>query len=297
MRLVVTGCHGQLAHSLLERGAGRSELETIALGRPRLDLERPETVEQALRAAAPDIVVNAAAYTAVDDAESEPDRAMLVNTEGAGAVARAAAGIGARLIQISTDYVFDGASPIPYDENAATGPINAYGRSKLAGEEAVRRAAPDHLILRTSWVYSPWGRNFVTAMVRLAESRDEVGVVSDQYGNPSSALDLADAILAIARRWNAGDRIGIGQIYHVAGGGSIASWFDLASHVFAECARLGLAAATVRPILTADWPTAAMRPHNSALDCSRFRRDFGHALPDWRESVSEVVARLAGERG
>ena len=297
MRLLVTGCHGQLARSLLERATGRPGLETIALGRPRLDLERPETIERALRSAAPDVVVNAAAYTAVDDAESEPDKAMLVNAEAAGALARAAAGIGARLIQISTDYVFDGASPIPYDENAATGPINAYGRSKLAGEEAVRRDAPDHLILRTSWVYSPWGRNFVTTMVRLAESRGEVGVVSDQYGNPTSALDLADAILAMALRWKTDDRIGLGQIYHVAGGGSATSWFGLASRVFAECARLGLPTATASPILTADWPTAAVRPHNSALDCSRFKRDFGHALPDWRASATEVVARLAGERG
>ena len=197
LRIVVTGWTGQVVRAMLERvPAG---MEVVALRRPDLDLAIPKMIAPALRAARPHVIVNAAAYTAVDQAESEPDLAMRVNGEAAGEAARAAAALGVPVIQISTDYVFDGALDRPYREDDATGPISAYGASKLAGERAVAAASDNHAILRTAWVYSPFGKNFVKTMLRLAETSDEVGVVADQHGCPTSALDIADAVLAVAR--------------------------------------------------------------------------------------------------
>ena len=288
MTILVTGRHGQLAHSLAERGGD----DILLMGRPEIDLAIPGSARTAILAARPDLVVNAAAFTAVDLAETEEAQAHRINADAAGEVAVAARELGVPVIHISTDYVFDGRATEPYGETAATAPINAYGRTKLAGEEAVRAATPDHLILRTSWLVSPFGRNFVRTMVDLAPQRDSLSVVADQYGNPTSALDLADAILAVARRWAAGDRTGMGQTCHLAGTG-IASWFDLAVAVQEELARLGLKSATVTPIPTADWPTPAARPAFSALDSTHFTRDFGLIMPDWRISLAPIVARLA----
>ena len=286
MRILVTGRHGQLAQSLAERGGD----DILLMGRSELDLAIPGSARTAILAARPDLVVNAAAFTAVDLAETEEGQARRINADGAGEVAVAARELGVPVIHISTDYVFDGAATAPYAETAATGPINAYGRTKLAGEEAVRAATPDHLILRTSWLVSPFGRNFVRTMVELGQQRDRLSVVADQYGNPTSALDLADAILVVARRWAAGERTGLGQTYHLAGTG-IASWFYLACAVQSEAGT----AAQVNPITTADWPTAATRPAYSALDSTNFTRDFGHIMPDWRVSLAPIVARLVAQ--
>lgn len=291
MRLLVTGTQGQLARSLVERAASHPQFELVAAGRPELDLEIPGSAAAAVRSIAPDVVINAAAYTAVDQAEDEPDRAMRINGEAAGELAAAARAIGAPIIQISTDYVFDGRSAAPYAEDAPTNPIGAYGRSKLAGEERVRQANPDHLILRTAWVYSPFGHNFVKTMMRLAQTRDGLTVVADQIGNPSSALDLADGILAMLEGWRDGERIGLGGTYHLAGTGS-ASWFDFARAIFDECRARGLPAAEVEPIRTADWPTKAARPANSQLDSSKFSQDFDWQMPDWRQSMANAVSRL-----
>ena len=285
--MLVTGRHGQLAQSLAERGGSDVSL----LGRPELDLAVSGSASAALRAARPDLIVNAAAFTAVDLAEADETLAARINADAAGEIAIAARDLGVPLIHISTDYVFDGTATVPLPETAQTAPINAYGRSKLAGEIAVRAATDDHLILRTSWLVSPFGGNFVRTMVDLGQQRDTLSVVADQYGNPTSALDLADAILAIAAQLQAGDRTGLGQIYHVAGTG-IANWFDVAVAVQDELARLGRKSATVTPISTADWPTPARRPAYSALDCSKFARDFGVAMPDWRASLPPIVARL-----
>ncbi|RUV09947.1 dTDP-4-dehydrorhamnose reductase, partial [Mesorhizobium sp. M7A.T.Ca.TU.009.01.3.1] len=194
MRLVVTGRDGQVAASLLEAGQAAAGVEVIAIGRPQLDLARPDTVIEAIAAAKPDIVVSAAAYTAVDQAEDEPDLAFAVNAAGAGEVAQAASRLGVPVIHLSTDYVFDGTKDAAYVETDATAPRSVYGASKLAGEQAVASANPRHLILRTAWVYSPFGKNFVKTMLRLAADRDEIAVVADQWGNPTSALDIADAI-------------------------------------------------------------------------------------------------------
>ena len=285
--MLVIGRHGQLAQSFAERGGSDVSL----LGRPELDLATPGSASAAIRAASPDIIVNAAAFTAVDLAEANETQAARINADAVGEIAIASRDLGVPLIHISTDYVFDGTATVPAPETSPTAPINAYGRSKLAGEIAVRATTDDHLILRTSWLVSPFGRNFVRTMVDLGQQRDTLSVVDDQYGNPTSALDLAEAILAIAARVQDGDRTGLGQTYHVAGSG-IASWFDVAVAVQDELARLGGKSATIIPIATADWPTPARRPAFSALDCTKFARDFAIAMPDWRASLPPIVARL-----
>jgi len=291
VKLLVTGVHGQLARSLVERAHGRPEFDLLTVGQPDVDLEIAGSAGDAIRRAGPDLVINAAAYTDVDRAEDEPERAFRINSEAAGEVAAAARELAIPVVHISTDYVFDGAAESPYSEEARPNPIGVYGRSKLAGEEAVRAADPDHLILRTAWVYSPFGRNFARTMFDLGEQRDEVRVVADQRGSPTSALDLADAILLAAGRWQGGDPLGLGQTYHLGGSGE-ASWFDVAVQVMAARERLGLRAATVHPIATADWPTRARRPANSMLDSAKFERDFRFQMPAWHVSVAGVVTRL-----
>lgn len=295
MKIAVTGCQGQLSRSLRERGRGRG-LELIMLGRPDFDLDVPESISRAIEATRPDIVVNAAAYTAVDAAEDEPERAFRINGAAAGEVAAAAQAVGARVVHISTDYVFDGTLAEPYGEDAIPSPAGVYGRSKLEGEERVRRNNPEFVIARTAWVYSPFGKNFVRTMMALARDRDEVSVVDDQRGSPTCALDLADGVLALAERWAVGGRQGLGSTYHLAGTGD-ATWFELAQHVMQECARLNLPSAKVKPVHTADWATKAKRPANSMLDSGRFAAEFGFTMPHWRQSVTKVVERLASESG
>ena len=294
MKVLVTGREGQLARCLVDRSTGLEGIELVAVGRPELDLEVPGSAARAVTDFSPDVVINAAAYTAVDQAEDEAERAFRINAEAAGDVAAAAREAGAAVIQISTDYVFDGFSAEPYREDAATHPLGVYGRSKLAGEEQVRAANPDHLILRTAWVYSPFGRNFVKTMVAAAATREELTVVSDQIGNPTSALDLADGILAVVDHWRLGSRTGLGEVYHLAGGGST-TWCGFAQAIMDECRALGLPAADVRPIQTEDWPTKAVRPRNSMLDCMKFARDFSFTMPQWRASLPAVVERIAGQ--
>lgn len=259
------------------------------MGRPDLDLGQPGSAAKAIEAIRPDVVINAAAYTAVDQAEDEPELAMRINAEAAGEVAEAAAKAGAAVIQLSTDYVFDGTGVGAYLEDAPTAPLGVYGRTKLAGEEQVRAANPRHLIVRTAWVYSPFGRNFVKTMMAGAQSRDVLTVVDDQCGNPSSALDLADGLLTATRQgWNSGGT------YHLAGTGS-ASWAQFAAEIMDQCEALGLPRAHIVPIASEDWPTRARRPANSRLDSSRFERDFAFAMPPWANSVRQVVERLRQE--
>jgi dTDP-4-dehydrorhamnose reductase len=291
MRIAVTGKHGQVVASLVERGAGH--LEILPIGRPELDLADPHSVVRALEAARPDVVVNAAAYTMVDKAEQEAEAAMAVNAAGAGAVARAAARVGAPLIHLSTDYVFDGALERPYREDDPTGPTGAYGRSKLEGERLVAQCAADHVILRTAWVYSPFGANFVRTMLRLGETRDELGVVADQRGNPTSALDIADGVLAIAARIAKDPAPELRGVFHMTGAGE-ATWADFAEAIFAQAERRGRGHVTVKHITTADYPTPARRPANSRLDNSKLRQIHGVALPDWRSSLADCVDRLLG---
>jgi dTDP-4-dehydrorhamnose reductase len=290
MRLVVTGRHGQVARALALVAEGDPAVTVTAIGRPELDLGRPDTVAAALGAARPDVVVNAAAFTAVDRAEAEEDAAMQINRDGAAAVAGAARALGARLIHLSTDYVFSGDKAGPYVETDAVGPLGAYGRSKLAGEQAVRQANPGALILRTAWVFSPFGTNFVNTMLRIGRERPQVRVVDDQVGNPTSALDLAAAILRLTQLLE-GDS---GDTYHLCGEGDV-TWCGFAREIFRASAEFGGPAPEVVAITTADYPTAARRPRNSRLDCSRFRSHFGFGLGPWQVATRDTVRRLLAQ--
>jgi dTDP-4-dehydrorhamnose reductase len=295
MKVLVTGRHGQLARSLVERASFHPGVEIVALGRPDLDLETPGSAERAIASIRPGVVINAAAYTAVDQAEDESEHARRVNGEGAAEVAAAAVRIGASVVQISTDYVFDGRAERPYDETAAPNPLGVYGRTKLTGEELVRTANPNHVIIRTAWVYSPFGRNFVKTMMHLAESRSTLTVVDDQRGCPTSALDLGEGLLRVVEVWAGGGATGLGEVYHLAGTGET-SWCGFARAIMAECRKRGLPAAEVEAIATSDWPTKAARPLNSVLDSTKFERDFSFAMPRWQDSLSSIVGRLAAER-
>lgn len=291
MRIAVIGLSGQVAQSLAERGDAAG-VTVVRLGRPDIDLECPESIHRALLGNRVDAVVNAAAYTAVDDAEKEPQRAFAINAAGAGKVAEAAMALNSPILHLSTDYVFDGSKETPYREDDSTGPIGVYGASKLAGEQAVAAANPNHVILRTAWVYAPWGKNFVRTMLRLAETRDEVKVVADQLGNPTYAPDIADGVIAVARNLLAspGD-MSLRGVFHMTGSGET-TWFGLAEAVFAASATLHGLSANVVPIGTADYPTPARRPANSRLECTKLKRIHGAALPDWRQSVVKCIERL-----
>jgi dTDP-4-dehydrorhamnose reductase len=289
LRIVVTGTKGQVATALAERA--NAGVEIVALGRPSLALEDRQSVLDGIAATKPDVVINAAAYTAVDKAEAEEGLATRVNGDGAAHVAEAAARAGAPLLHLSTDYVFDGALDRPYREDDPTGPTGAYGRSKLLGERRVAESGAASVILRTAWVYSPFGANFVRTMLRLGESRDEVGVVADQRGNPTSALAIADALLAIAARVREDSSTGLRGLFHMTGSGE-ATWADFAEAVFANAQARGRAPVRVRRIATADYPTPARRPPNSRLDSGKLAREYGLILPDWRGSLAEVCTRL-----
>ncbi|HXZ15986.1 MAG TPA: dTDP-4-dehydrorhamnose reductase [Roseiarcus sp.] len=288
-RLLVFGAGGQAATALLERAG--PDVEAVTLGLPDVSIEDRERVLEAIGAARPDVVVNAAGYTAVDKAESEEEIATRVNCDGAGHVAEAAVRIGAPILHLSTDYVFDGALDRPYREDDWAKPIGAYGRSKLAGERRVAELNANSVVLRTAWMYSPFGNNFVRTMLRLGETRDEVGVVADQRGNPTAALDLADALLAVVRRIREDGSSELRGLFHLTGGGE-ATWADLAEAAFAEAHARGRPLTRVRRITTAEYPTPARRPANSRLDNAKFARVYGLALPNWRASLAACCARL-----
>jgi len=285
MRIAVTGRNGQVATSLLEKAAAYPQHEVIALGRPAFDLEDPASVRRALTEAKPDLIVNAAAFTAVDKAEQEEALAFAVNATGAGAAAEAAAKLAIPFIHLSTDYVYPGDKASAYVETDATGPLGAYGRSKLAGEDAVKAAHPSPLIFRTAWVYSPFGANFVKTMLRIGKDRPVLSVVDDQHGNPTSALDIADAILRIALQARAGGT------YHLAGEGSV-TWCGFARKIFSVSKALGGPSPEVKAITTAEYPTPARRPANSRLSTAAFAAHFGFRLRPWEEATAETVSRL-----
>ena len=298
MRVVVTGHEGQVVRSLVERGrpAGAT---VIPLGRPDLDLAGPsDRIVDAIKATAPEVIVSAAAYTSVDKAESERDLAFAVNERGPRAVAGAARELGVPIIHLSTDYVFDGKRDRPYAEDDPTVPNGVYGASKLAGEQAVLAEHGDSVVLRTAWVYSPFGSNFVKTMLRLAGDREEVPVVSDQRGNPTSALDIADGVLTVAANLRAGTDPAYRGLFHMTGAGE-ASWAEFAEAIFHCSAEAGGPAARVTQITTADYPTAAKRPANSRLNSDKLASAHGVRLPDWHQSLKNVVTRLLrqGARG
>lgn len=290
MRILVIGRNGQLAMSLVERAMHNAGIELITLGRPELDLEQPQTIVEQFRIAQPALVINAAAYTAVDKAEIDPDVAFAINRNGAAEAARAAYELDVPFVHISTDYVFDGRKATPYIETDKTGPINTYGRSKLEGERLVLAAHPRALVLRTSWVFSPFGSNFVKTMLKLAAEKPMLRVVNDQFGNPTSSLDLAAAILEIAPML----RRDPGGLYHLTGLGST-SWHEFAAFIFKESHKLGRPTPVLEAISSDEYKTAARRPMNSKLDCNAFSDRFGISLRPWEEAASEVVARCFAE--
>ncbi len=292
MRLLIAGWQGQLARALVELAPGHPDIEALAVGRPALDLCEPASITRAMTDFRPDVIINTAAYTAVDKAETEPDAAFALNRDGARLLAEAAHRRGAAIIHVSTDYVFDGAKPTPYREDDPTAPLNVYGRSKLEGELAVRAANPRHAIVRTAWVHSPGGANFVRTMLRLAADRETLRVVDDQIGSPTYAPHLAVAIIALAgaiATRNAGDDCW--GTYHAAGTGEV-TWCGLAREVFRISAAHGGPSAAIEAITTADYPTPARRPANSRLDCSRLATRFGIVMPPWQSGVADGVGRL-----
>jgi dTDP-4-dehydrorhamnose reductase len=289
IRIAVTGSKGQVASSLLFRAVRKAEI--VALGRPAFELTDRAAVLAGLEAARPDVVVNAAAYTAVDKAESEEAEAFRVNGEGAGHVAEAAARLKVPLLHLSTDYVFDGALDRAYREDDPTAPAGAYGRSKLAGEKAVAERCENSVILRTAWVYSPFGANFARTMLRLNETRDEVGVVSDQHGNPTSAYDIADTLITIAARTKEDASPALRGVFHMTGSGE-GTWADFAEAIFRQAITRGRRQTHVKRIATSDYPTPARRPANSRLDNEKLNRVYGVILPEWRQSLAVCCARL-----
>jgi dTDP-4-dehydrorhamnose reductase len=287
--ILVTGGTGQLAAALATLGGNRVKL----VGRPGFDFDRPATIEATFGAAAPALVVNAAAYTAVDAAEADAAAAFRANHDGPETLARLCATAGVPLIHVSTDYVYDGEKPSPYVEADAVGPRSVYGASKLAGETAVLASGARAIILRTAWVYAATGRNFVRTMLNLAQTRDALRVVADQHGCPTAAADLASAILAIARRieTNGWDDARSG-IFHAAGAGET-TWHGLAMAVFRQASRHGAKTPTsVEAITTAEYPTPARRPANSRLDCTRLATAFGVRFPDWHDSLVRTIDEI-----
>jgi len=282
MRLLVFGKTGQVARELLRRAPG--DARVIALGRDGADLSDPEACAAAVAGAKVDAIINAAAWTAVDRAEAEEAAATVVNGDAPAAMARAAAARGLPFLHLSTDYVFDGAGDTPFTPDHPTAPLNAYGRSKLAGEAGIRACGGPHLILRTSWVVSAHGANFVKTMLRLGRERDVLRVVADQIGGPTPAAAIADALFTASRAMVAGAS---GGTHHFAGAPDT-SWAGLARAVMAGA---GLSCG-VEDILTADYPTPARRPLNSRLDCTGLANAFGIARPDWRTGLSDILKEL-----
>jgi len=276
--------------ALLERGP-EAGVDIIAVGRPELDLADPGSIRRVLSELKPNAIVSAAAYTAVDKAESEPELAFTINAKGPAALAQVAAELNIPIVHISTDYVFPGDKDGPYVETDATGPVSVYGQSKLAGEEAIAAATPNHAILRTAWVYSPYGTNFLKTMLRLAETRDRLNVVTDQHGTPTSALDVANAVIAIAVRLATDPNPDLRGVFHLAGQGE-ATWADFAETIFALLREKKGKAVTVGHITTDQYPTPAKRPANSRLSTEKLASTYGIILPHWKQSTQFVLDRL-----
>jgi dTDP-4-dehydrorhamnose reductase len=292
MRLYVIGGQGQVARSLREAAARDSDIVFGCAQRPDVDLLRPASIAQALAEFGPDIVINPAAYTAVDKAESEPEQAFALNRDGARTVAAAAAAQGVPVIHLSTDYVFDGTKDAPYVESDPVNPRSVYGRSKLEGELAVAAANRRHIVLRTSWVYAPFGANFVRTMLRLAAERDQLRVVEDQIGCPTYAPDIASATIAIAKKIiNGGWNPKFAGATHLAGPNAL-TWYAFANDIVRGAALRGGRAVPVSPIATSDYPTPAVRPANSRLSTAKLASVFDVRLPPLQRSLADCLDRL-----
>ncbi|KAA0978796.1 dTDP-4-dehydrorhamnose reductase [Pseudomonas sp. ANT_J28] len=286
MRILISGQNGQVSRELQGRLGDVGEL--IVLGRDQLDLAQPEQIRQQVQKVRPDLIINAAAHTAVDLAESEPETAFAINAVAPGIFAEEALKLGIPLIHYSTDYVFDGMKVGPYTEDDTPNPLGVYGRSKLAGERAITDVQGKHLILRTSWVYSAHGRNFLLTMQRLLQERPEVRIVADQIGAPTWAGSIANSTLALIERWQAGEAVTWGT-YHLTAQGKT-SWFGFAQAIGEALRQQGKPCANLLPIPSSDYPTPAARPLNSCLDCSLLQREWSVSQPDWQIALRECLA-------
>ncbi|MCI2395749.1 dTDP-4-dehydrorhamnose reductase [Aliiroseovarius sediminis] len=282
MKVLVFGKTGQVATEL------QRQANVVSLGRDQADLSNPDACANVILESDADVVINAAAYTAVDKAEEEEALATIVNGDAPTAMARAAAANGIPFLHVSTDYVFDGTGDHSWKVDDPVGPKNAYGRSKLTGEIGVRASGGNHAILRTSWVFSSHGNNFLKTMLRLSESRDALNIVGDQIGGPTSAADIANALLIMSRSMVAGQQ---GGTYHFAGAPNT-SWSGFATEIFAQASR----PTQVSAIPTSEYPTPAARPLNSRLDCSALTQDFGIQAPDWKSSLASALKDLGYDR-
>lgn len=290
--ILLFGANGQLGQELI-RAAAAQKVPLVALSHADADIADAAAVHEAIARHAPNLVVNAAAYTKVDLAEKEPEAARQGNETGPKVLAEATAAAGIPFVHFSTDYVFDGTKPTAYVEIDAISPAGAYGRSKAAGERAVRAANPRHVIIRTSWVYGEFGNNFLKTMLRLARERDELRVVADQRGCPTSTLDLAEAILGIAPRLIAGENVW--GTYHFAGSG-VTTWHGFASRIVEAQAPFTGRSPKVTPITTAEYPLPARRPANSEFDCSLFARTFGIQARPWTQETDRIVRALTAAK-
>jgi dTDP-4-dehydrorhamnose reductase len=289
MKVVVFGCSGQLGNELA-RAAWPENVEILGPPEAQADITDADAVKRVLGAESIAMVINAAAYTAVDKAESERDLAFRVNCHGAANLAAVCAAAKIPLLHVSTDYVFDGTKGTAYVEDDPVRPLGVYGESKAAGETAVRAAVREHLIVRTSWLVSSFGQNFVKTMLRLAKERDTLRVVADQFGRPTPARDLAAGLVAVVAKHLRGDGVSWGT-YHFAGAGR-ASWHDLAVRIVELQARHTSRQPRVEAIATAEYPTPARRPVNSELDTSKFEHEFGYQPKPWQLGVEQIVAEL-----
>ena len=282
MNVLVFGSTGQVAWEIKRRGGER----VTTLSRKQANLENPDACAAAIKKSAPGAVINAAAFTAVDAAESQADTAQLVNGKAPGAMAKACAGLDIPFVHLSTDYVFSGEGERSWQAHDTPAPVNTYGKTKLAGERGVVAAGGRHVVLRTSWVFAAHGRNFVASMLRLSQDRERLGVVSDQVGGPTPAADIADACLAIAAGLaEDGDRAGI---YHLSGAPDV-SWMDFAQEIFKQKRRK----IKLNAIPTSAYPTPAVRPLNSRLDCESTRKVFSIDRPDWKKGLKTVLSEMS----
>lgn len=286
LRILITGRHGQVSQALQQQLQGLGEL--IVLGSDQLDLANIEQIRQQVRTHRPDLIINAAAHTAVDQAESEPDAAFAINAIAPGVLAEEAKALGIPLIHYSTDYVFDGSKPAPYTEADATNPLGVYGQSKLAGEQAIAAVGGEYLVLRTSWVYSNTGKNFLLTMQRLLQEKPHMRIVADQIGAPTWAGTIANSTRGLIERWQAG-QVGDWGVYHLTAGGET-SWFGFSQAIAEHLQTAGKTCAELEAIPSSAYPTPARRPLNSRLDCSRLQQQWQVSQPQWQDALRECLA-------
>ncbi len=292
-KILLTGINGQVGHALLPKLAA---YQVVALSRHELDLSNQDEIRRVVSGIKPNLIINPAAYTAVDKAESEPELAYAINAEAAQILAEEAAKLGAALIHFSTDYVYDGAKASPYLESDAVNPVGIYAKSKLAGEDAIRAVGLPHLILRTSWVYGATGKNFLKTILRLAAERDSLRIVAYQIGAPTSSESIANAALKLVEHWQTAQENQSG-IYHLTNAGET-SWHGFSCEIVNEYNSLGIEPAlktsmeNIAAIATADYPTPAARPANSRLDNTKLKQTFGIALPTWQQALHDVMQAL-----